>query len=130
MCQPRMWRTSARASSSEATGSEVAIALAARERLEAEGTPTRVVSMPCVEWFRAQDAEYRQSVLPSAVRARVSVEAGIELGWREFTGDAGESVSLEHFGASAPYQKLYEEFGLTADAVVAAARRSLAAASS
>ncbi|WP_017593696.1 transketolase [Nocardiopsis potens] len=112
-----------------ATGSEVAIALDARERLEAEGTPTRVVSMPCVEWFRAQDAEYRQSVLPPAVRARVSVEAGIELGWREFTGDAGEAVSLEHFGASAPYQRLYEEFGLTADAVVEAARRSLAAAS-
>ncbi|MFW5419306.1 transketolase [Nocardiopsis sp. CNT-189] len=112
-----------------ATGSEVAIALDARERLEAEGTPTRVVSMPCVEWFRAQDAEYRQSVLPAGVRARVSVEAGIELGWREFTGDAGEAVSLEHFGASAPYQRLYEEFGLTADAVVEAARRSLAAAS-
>ncbi|WP_017625569.1 transketolase [Nocardiopsis chromatogenes] len=112
-----------------ATGSEVAIALQARERLEAAGTPTRVVSMPCVEWFREQDAAYKESVLPSSVRARVSVEAGIALGWREFTGDAGEAVSLEHFGASAPYGELYEHFGLTADAVVAAAEKSVANAS-
>jgi transketolase len=107
------------------TGSEVQVALAARERLEAEGTPTRVVSMPCVEWFRAQDDAYRQSVLPPDVRARVSVEAGAALGWREFVGDAGESVGLEHFGASAPYEVLFEQFGLTADRVVAAARSSL-----
>ncbi|WP_017541602.1 transketolase [Nocardiopsis halophila] len=112
-----------------ATGSEVAIALQARERLEAAGTPTRVVSMPCVEWFQGQDAAYKESVLPSAVRARVSVEAGIAMGWREFVGDAGESVSLEHFGASAPYGELYEHFGLTADAVVAAAEKSVANAS-
>ncbi|MDA2811630.1 transketolase [Nocardiopsis sp. RSe5-2] len=112
-----------------ATGSEVAIALQARERLEAAGTPTRVVSMPCVEWFREQDAAYKESVLPASVRARVSVEAGIAMGWREFTGDAGESVSLEHFGASAPYGELYEHFGLTADAVVAAAEKSVANAS-
>ncbi|MDA2804905.1 transketolase [Nocardiopsis suaedae] len=112
-----------------ATGSEVAIALQARERLEAAGTPTRVVSMPCVEWFREQDAAYKESVLPAAVRARVSVEAGIAMGWREFTGDAGEAVSLEHFGASAPYGELYEHFGLTADAVVAAAEKSVANAS-
>ena len=112
-----------------ATGSEVELALQAREQLQAEGTPARVVSMPCVEWFQAESAEYRESVLPSAVRARVSVEAGIAMGWREFTGDAGRSVSLEHFGASAPYQRLYEEFGITAEAVVAAARDSIAAAS-
>jgi len=85
-----------------------------------------VVSMPCVEWFTAQDASYQQEVLPPQVRARVSVEAGIALGWRAFTGDAGESVSLEHFGASASYQDLYQHFGLTAEKVVAAARSSLA----
>ncbi|RCV49923.1 transketolase [Marinitenerispora sediminis] len=109
-----------------ATGSEVAIALAARERLEAEGTPTRVVSMPSVEWFHEQDEAYRQTVLPSDVRARVSVEAGIALGWREFIGDAGQAVSLEHFGASAPYQTLYEQFGITPDRVVAAVHASIA----
>jgi transketolase len=95
------------------TGSEVQIALASRETLQARGVPTRVVSMPCVEWFTEQDQGYRESVLPPAVRARVSVEAGIALGWRQFTGDLGDSVSLEHFGASADYQKLYEEFGIT-----------------
>jgi transketolase len=84
--------------------------------------------MPCVEWFAEQDAAYRDSVLPPAVRARVSVEAGLALGWRQYVGDAGESVSLEHFGASADYQKLYEEFGLTHEHVVAAARASLARA--
>ncbi|GIH94674.1 transketolase [Planobispora siamensis] len=108
------------------TGSEVELAVKAREILEAEGIPTRVVSMPCVEWFHAQDAAYRQTVLPPAVRARVAVEAGIALGWREFVGDEGVVVSLEHFGASAPYKTLYEQFGLTAERVVAAAKGSLA----
>jgi len=107
------------------TGSEVSIALEARESLEAAGTPTRVVSMPCVEWFDAQDDAYRQSVLPSSVPARVSVEAGVALGWRSYIGAYGESVSLEHFGASADYATLYEQFGLTAERVAAAARSSL-----
>jgi transketolase len=108
-----------------ATGSELQIAAEAREVLEAGGIPTRVVSMPCVEWFDAQDAEYRESVLPRAVRARVSVEAGIAQPWHRFTGDAGENVAIEHFGASADYQTLFREFGFTTDHVVAAARRSL-----
>jgi transketolase len=110
------------------TGSEVQIALAARDLLQGEGTPARVISMPCVEWFAEQDASYQEEVLPARIRARVSVEAGIALGWRAFTGDAGECVSLEHFGASAAYQTLYEEFGLTAERVAAAARSSLARA--
>ena len=108
------------------TGSEVEIAMAARDELQAGGVATRVVSMPCVEWFAEQDAAYRDEVLPAAVRARVSVEAGIALGWREFVGDLGASVSLEHFGASADYRKLYEEFGITAERVAGAARASLA----
>jgi transketolase len=108
-----------------ATGSEVAIALDARGQLQEAGTPTRVVSMPCVEWFTEQDPAYREQVLPGTVRARVSIEAGIALGWRQFVGDAGESVSLEHFGASAAYETLYQEFGLTAERVVQAARSSL-----
>ncbi|MEV4095589.1 transketolase [Streptosporangium saharense] len=108
------------------TGSEVELAVGARELLEAQGISTRVVSMPCVEWFHAQDAAYRQTVLPPAVHARVAVEAGIGLGWREFVGDEGEVVSLEHFGASAPYRTLYEQFGLTAERVAAAAKASLA----
>jgi transketolase len=111
-----------------ATGSEVEIAVAGRALLEEAGTPARVVSMPCVEWFEAQTPAYRESVLPSAVRARVSIEAGIALGWRSFVGDIGESVSLEHFGASADYQTIYREFGLTAEHVAEAARRSLARA--
>jgi transketolase len=84
------------------------------------------VSMPCVEWFDEQDASYRESVLPAAVRARVSVEAGIAMPWQRFTGDAGENVSIEHFGASADYKTLFREFGFTTENVVAAARRSLA----
>ena len=108
-----------------ATGSEVALALEARDTLEAEGTPTRVVSMPCVEWFEAQDDAYKQQVLPPSVRARVSVEAGVALGWRQYIGDAGESVSLEHFGASADYKTLYQQFGFTAERVMAAAHASL-----
>ncbi|MFC6012370.1 transketolase [Nocardia lasii] len=108
-----------------ATGSEVHLALAARTTLEGQGIATRVVSLPCVEWFDAQDKAYRDSVLPPSVRARVSVEAGIAMPWHRFLGDAGEHVGIDHFGASAPYQKLYNEFGITADAVVAAAQRSL-----
>lgn len=113
-----------------ATGSEVQLAVEARETLQAEGIATRVVSMPCVEWFNAQPAEYREQVLPSAVKARVSVEAGLALGWREFVGDAGRSISLEHFGASADYKILFKEFGITTEAVTAAAKDSLAAANS
>ncbi|MFJ3896593.1 transketolase [Streptomyces sp. NPDC090083] len=112
------------------TGSEVHLAVEARERLEAEGVPTRVVSMPCVEWFEAQDKEYRDSVLPPSVRARVAVEAGIGLTWYRFVGDAGRIVSLEHFGASADGKVLFEEFGFTAENVAAKARESIAAAQS
>ncbi|MEZ0024302.1 transketolase [Kitasatospora sp. MAP12-15] len=107
------------------TGSEVQLAVKAREVLEAEGIATRVVSMPSIEWFNEQDQAYRDSVLPPAVRARVSVEAGIAQGWRELVGDHGQIVSLEHFGASADYQVLFQEFGITAEAVVHAAHKSL-----
>jgi transketolase len=109
-----------------ATGSEVPIALEAREQLAAEGVSARVVSMPCVEWFNDQDEAYRREVLPSTIRARVSVEAGISAPWRLFTGDAGASIGVDHFGASADYKKLYQEFGITAERVAAAARDSLA----
>jgi transketolase len=108
------------------TGSELALAVEAREALEADGVPARVVSMPCVEWFDEQDEAYRESVLPKGVRARVAVEAGIAMPWHRFTGDAGEVVSIEHFGASAEADVLFREFGFTTEAVVAAARRSLA----
>lgn len=110
-----------------ATGSEVQLALAARETLAADGIGARVVSAPCLEWFAEQPAEYQELVLPAAVTARVSVEAGISLGWREYVGDRGRSVSIEQFGASADYETLFREFGITADAVVTAARASLAA---
>nr|WP_210732142.1 transketolase [Cellulomonas denverensis] len=110
------------------TGSEVQLAVEAREQLEAAGIATRVVSAPSLEWFAEQDDAYRESVLPAAVRARVSVEAGIALSWHKILGEAGRAVSLEHYGASADYETLYREFGITADAVVAAAKESLAAA--
>jgi transketolase len=109
-----------------ATGSEVSIALEARDQLAAEGVSARVVSMPCVEWFNDQGESYRREVLPSTIRARVSVEAGITAPWRLFTGDAGASIGVDHFGASADYKKLYQEFGITAERVAAAARDSLA----
>jgi transketolase len=105
-----------------ATGSEVELAVAAAGTLEADGVGTRVVSVPCMEWFEAQDAAYRESVLPAAVTARVSVEAGIAMPWKAYTGLTGANVSLEHFGASADYKTLYREYGITADAVVDAAR--------
>lgn len=109
-----------------ATGSEVSLALKARETLEAQGVSTRVVSMPCVEWFDEQDSAYQEKVLPPSVRARVSVEAGVAQSWHRFLGDHGRSVSLEHFGASADAETLYREFGITVEAVVAAATASIA----
>jgi transketolase len=108
-----------------ATGSELQMAVEARKILEADGVATRVVSMPSVEWFDAQEEAYRDQVIPPSVRARVVVEAGIAQPWYRFAGDAGEIVSIEHFGASAAYQTLFREFGFTSEAVVAAARRSL-----
>jgi transketolase len=107
------------------TGSEVQIAVHARELLEAEGISARVVSMPCLEWFHEQEASYQEEVLPAAVRARVSVEAGITPPWKEIVGDAGESVGVDRYGASASYQRIYEEFGLTAERVAEAAKSSL-----
>jgi transketolase len=108
-----------------ATGSEVQLAVEARETLKADGINARVVSAPCLEWFAEQPEQYRESVLPSTVRARVSVEAGVATGWREYVGDAGRSISIDHFGASADYKTLFREFGITTEAVVAAARDSL-----
>lgn len=110
------------------TGSEVHLAVEAREQLQAEGVPTRVVSMPCVEWFEEQDQAYKDSVLPPSVKARVAVEAGIGLTWYRYVGDAGRIVSLEHFGASADAKVLFREFGFTPERVAAAAHESLAAA--
>ncbi|MFI9805392.1 transketolase [Streptomyces sp. NPDC052301] len=111
-----------------ATGSEVHVAVEAREQLQADGIPTRVVSMPSVEWFEQQDQGYRDSVLPPSVKARVAVEAGIGLTWHKYVGDAGRIVSLEHFGASADGKVLFREFGFTAENVAAKARESIAAA--
>ncbi|MFD4793031.1 transketolase [Streptomyces anulatus] len=111
-----------------ATGSEVHIALEAKELLAAEGCDARVVSLPCREWFAEQPYPYQDAVLPPDVRARVSVEAAVAQGWRDVVGDAGRTVSLEHFGASAAYERLYEEFGITPRAVADAARESIRAA--
>jgi len=108
-----------------ATGSEVGVAVDAREALAAKGIGARVVSAPCLEWFDEQPEAYRESVLPRAVTARVSVEAGIALGWSKYVGATGTSISIEHFGASADYQTLFREFGITPDAVVAAAETLL-----
>ncbi|KFF60728.1 transketolase [Cryobacterium sp. MLB-32] len=109
-----------------ATGSEVQLAVEARTQLASDGINARVVSAPCLEWFEEQSAEYRESVLPTNVTARVSIEAGIALTWNRYVGDRGRSISIEHFGASADYQTLFREFGITTEAVVAAARESIA----
>ncbi|MCE0539661.1 transketolase [Kineosporia rhizophila] len=111
-----------------ATGSELQIALAARDLLHTEGVAARVVSMPCREWFDLQPQAYRDQVLPPTMRARVSIEAGIAQGWRDVVGDAGRIVSLEHFGASADQQRLYQEFGITPENTVRAALESLSQA--
>ncbi|WP_237187705.1 transketolase [Rothia nasimurium] len=111
-----------------ATGSEVEVALAARTQLAAEGIAARVVSMPCREWFNAESAEYRESVIPSAVKARVTVEAGLAMPWLDILGEAGRAVSLEHYGASASAEELFTDYGFTAENVAAKARESIAAA--
>jgi transketolase len=111
-----------------ATGSEVSIAVDARAALEKAGIKTRVVSMPCREWFERQTKAYRDRVLPPSIRARVSIEAAVGLGWRDYVGDAGRIISLEHFGASADYKTLYREFGITPEATVKAAKDSVKAA--
>ncbi|WP_218220089.1 transketolase [Nesterenkonia sp. Act20] len=111
------------------TGSEVQLAVEAREALAEQGVAARVVSMTCREWFFEQDEAYRESVIPAAVKARVSVEAASPMGWRDIVGDAGRIVGLDHFGASADYKVLYEQFGITAAAVTEAAQESIAAAS-
>jgi len=108
-----------------ATGSEVSLALSAAAELNAKGERVQVVSAPCLEWFHEQPIEYREKVWPTRVKARVSIEAGIAQGWRDFIGDIGESVSIEHFGASAAHIKLFEEFGFTVSRVVAAAQKTL-----
>lgn len=111
-----------------ATGSEVSVALEARELLAAKGVNARVVSAPCLEWFAEQDAEYRESVIPAGVKARVSVEAGATFGWAGIVGDAGRSVGIDHFGESADGAYLLEKYGITPEAVAAAAEESIAAA--
>jgi len=111
-----------------ATGSEVSLAIAAKEILAADGIAARVVSAPCLEWFAETSSEYQESVLPSSVRARVSVEAGVTAGWREYVGDAGVSIGLNHFGASAAAGILFKEFGFTPEAVASAAKESIAKA--
>jgi transketolase len=107
-----------------ASGTEVAIALAARDKLEGEGIGTRVVSTPCWELFDAQPQSYQAKTIGKAA-ARVAVEAGVRLGWERFIGENGAFVGMKSFGASAPYEKLYQEFGITPDAVVAAAKAKL-----
>jgi transketolase len=108
-----------------ATGSEVSLAVAARKQLEADGVPTRVVSMPSFELFDGQPRDYRESVLPPQVRARLSIEAGVTLGWQKYVGDAGASIGLDRFGASAPGETVLRELGFTAERVVEKARELL-----
>ncbi len=108
-----------------ATGSEVDLAMAAREQLEAKGVPTRVVSMPCQEQFLAQEAAWREAVLPSGVTARVSIEAAATFGWQRFLGANGVAIGVDRFGASAPAERIYAEYGLTAAAAVAAVQQQL-----
>lgn len=108
-----------------ATGSEVALAVQGAQVLEESGIPTRVVSIPCFEWFNQQEQSYKDEVLPPSVKARVSIEAGIAQGWREYVGDRGASISLEHYGASAGANVLFKEFGFNVDNVVETAKKVL-----
>jgi transketolase len=112
------------------TGSEVQLAVEARAMLAENGVSARVVSMPCREWFERQEQSYRDTVLAPIVKARVSVEAGVSMGWRDLVGSAGRCISLEHYGASADYATIYREFGITAEAVAQAAEESISDAGS
>jgi transketolase len=109
-----------------ATGSEVHVAIAGAKILEEQGINVQVVSAPCLEWFAEQNEAYKESVLPAAIKARVSIEAGVGIGWRELVGSTGEIISLDHFGASASASHLFKEFGFTPEAVASAAKRSIA----
>ena len=108
-----------------ASGSEVYLALQAAEKLQSEGTGTRVISFPSWELFEMQSDDYKESVLPPSVRARVSIEAGVKQGWEKYTGDFGESISVEKFGASAPYEIIFTEYGFTTDKIISASRKVL-----
>jgi len=110
------------------TGSEVQYTVTAQQRLADQGIAARVVSMPCREWFDGQDQDYKDSVIPPNIKARVSIEAGVGIGWRDLVGDAGRIISINHYGASAAGSLLFEEFGFTPETVVAAAQSSLDAA--
>src|SRR4029079_2360175 len=109
------------------TGSELQLCVSAHEQLKTEGVKSRVVSMPCWELFERQPVEYRESVLPASVRARVAVEAGTSIGWRRYTGIDGRIIARRDFGASAPLKELLKQFGFTVEKVVAAARESMEA---
>jgi transketolase len=108
-----------------ATGSEVSLALEARELLEKAGVGCRVVSMPCWELFETQPDDYRESVLPAAVKARVSVEAGVTFGWRRYLGEKGRAIGIDRFGASAPGEVVFEKLGLTPASVAETVKRLL-----
>ena len=108
-----------------ASGSEVSVALSAAEGLAKEGIAARVVSMPCWELFEKQSQEYKDSVIPPDVKARVAVEAAVEQGWHKYLGDKGLFVGLSSFGASAPAKVCFEKFGITPENVIEAARQSI-----
>ena len=108
-----------------ATGSEVGVAIATQEILEGQGVSTRVVSAPCLEWFKETDSAYQGQVIPKTAKLRVSIEAGIAQGWRDYIGDSGIAISLEHFGASASAGKLFTEFGFGPDVIAAKIQNAL-----
>jgi transketolase len=108
-----------------ATGSEVGLAMEAREKLNRSGIPTRVVSMPCWEFYEEQSAKYKESVLPSNVKARLAIEAGVSLGWSKWVGDSGDTLTVDRFGASAPAQDVFPDYGFTVENVVAKAKKLL-----
>jgi transketolase len=106
-----------------ATGSEVGLAMEAREKLNASGTPTRVVSMPCWEFFDEQSPRYKESVLPANVKARLAIEAGVSLGWSKYIGDAGDTLTVDKFGASAPAEDVFRDYGFTVENVIKKAKK-------
>ena len=108
-----------------ATGSEVGLAIEAREKLNKAGTPTRVVSMPCWEFFDAQPAKYKEAVLPARVKARLAIEAGVSMGWAKYVGDGGDTLCVDRFGASAPAEDVFRDYGFTVENVVKKAKKLL-----